>query len=119
MIRRPPRSTLSSSSAASDVYKRQPTLPAMQLMKYFQNANKKSYGNLEFFGENVIMCRFDPGHFVSFCVFCGLHELHGGKSTVYYLYIQLIKGQDQNKQKDKFLKSYKSHGQWLSTNVSS
>src|SRR5674536_220205 len=28
MIRRPPRSTLSSSSAASDVYKRQPRLPA-------------------------------------------------------------------------------------------
>src|SRR5674536_252187 len=33
MIRRPPRSTLSSSSAASDVYKRQPLKESMSLSK--------------------------------------------------------------------------------------
>ena len=33
-----------------------------------------------------------PVFFVSFCVFCGLHELRVVESTVYCLYVQLIKG---------------------------
>src|SRR5665648_6335 len=38
MIRRPPRSTLSSSSAASDVYKRQQKCPG--IFKYLKSGNK-------------------------------------------------------------------------------
>src|SRR5664280_2725253 len=41
MIRRPPRSTLSSSSAASDVYKRQYEYPAMVRGIYFTSGTQE------------------------------------------------------------------------------
>eukprot|EP00656_Telonema_subtile_P053367 TRINITY_DN771_c0_g1_i3.p1 TRINITY_DN771_c0_g1~~TRINITY_DN771_c0_g1_i3.p1 ORF type:complete len:102 (+),score=4.58 TRINITY_DN771_c0_g1_i3:102-407(+) len=53
MIRRPPRSTLSSSSAASDVYKRQ----GMERSSRFQRStptvlgNRPSFGNCHSFGR--------------------------------------------------------------------
>src|SRR5674536_223416 len=46
MIRRPPRSTLSSSSAASDVYKRQPT-----------NIRRSFYGALLEYRDDVFIFR--------------------------------------------------------------
>src|SRR5680860_1921325 len=43
MIRRPPRSTQSRSSAASDVYKRQPELPALILERDEHHRHKDVY----------------------------------------------------------------------------
>eukprot|EP00828_Plagiopyla_frontata_P018903 TRINITY_DN2418_c0_g1_i2.p2 TRINITY_DN2418_c0_g1~~TRINITY_DN2418_c0_g1_i2.p2 ORF type:complete len:111 (+),score=21.89 TRINITY_DN2418_c0_g1_i2:72-404(+) len=59
IIRRPPRSTLSSSSAASDVYKRQVQegqLVAMKVMKPGQEAIEVfSYKAGDYFGELAIL----------------------------------------------------------------
>src|SRR5664280_2222514 len=43
MIRRPPRSTLSSSSAASDVYKRQALVSVPMVIILFNNINFKTW----------------------------------------------------------------------------
>ena len=48
MIRRPPRSTQSRSSAASDVYKRQPTIESLLGLHKGATQNSNSY-----FGGNV------------------------------------------------------------------
>src|SRR5665648_1296228 len=59
MIRRPPRSTLSSSSAASDVYKRQPALKSMQRVywqvRIWDNKNKVSGWSTPAFWEMGII----------------------------------------------------------------
>src|SRR5664280_3882659 len=55
MIRRPPRSTLSSSSAASDVYKRQGYSELLLDNRYHKYAGLKDYSFAKYInGENVL-----------------------------------------------------------------
>ena len=51
MIRRPPRSTLDRSSAASDVYKRQEFIPVQSILKYNNGVIKMD----EIIGDTVLL----------------------------------------------------------------
>ena len=64
MIRRPPRSTLDRSSAASDVYKRQVIIPFMALMLLILNFRKKYL-----FGKHLVFAT----HFLSFLMLSLIH----------------------------------------------
>eukprot|EP00658_Telonema_sp_P-2_P073717 TRINITY_DN6282_c0_g1_i4.p2 TRINITY_DN6282_c0_g1~~TRINITY_DN6282_c0_g1_i4.p2 ORF type:complete len:107 (-),score=28.19 TRINITY_DN6282_c0_g1_i4:278-598(-) len=61
MIRRPPRSTLSSSSAASDVYKRQGKINRLEARRYLQEQEADGMGavhNLFSDGDNSRKAQF-------------------------------------------------------------
>eukprot|EP00658_Telonema_sp_P-2_P037281 TRINITY_DN26824_c0_g1_i2.p1 TRINITY_DN26824_c0_g1~~TRINITY_DN26824_c0_g1_i2.p1 ORF type:complete len:176 (+),score=46.29 TRINITY_DN26824_c0_g1_i2:87-614(+) len=68
MIRRPPRSTLSSSSAASDVYKRQVLLALLALQRVSGQSTDATLSSVvltcnqgtNVFGGDIGTCEFDP-----------------------------------------------------------
>src|SRR5664280_2950824 len=89
MIRRPPRSTLSSSSAASDVYKR------------------GMYNNIFMIGKGVYKKDFDKETYITFLagvfrsVRFGINEAHGGGTAIIYNYLLEKGGYEYNSKTEK------------------